>query len=111
MKWYHNLFLGETIAPKYKKIIRTIKYNKITKIAPNIYVIAFASNPHNLLDIIPAWELMQKGYPKEHIRIIGLAQGKKEAFEVVRQIVDETYQNTKSTNIKEYLRNEWREQK
>ncbi len=30
-----------------------------------IYVITLASNTQNLLDIIPSYELMQKGYPKK----------------------------------------------
>uniref|UniRef100_UPI0040560523 hypothetical protein n=1 Tax=Agathobacter sp. TaxID=2021311 RepID=UPI0040560523 len=106
MKWYHNLFLGEKAAPKYKQTVRKIKNRKLT---PNIYVIAFPSNPQNLLDIIPTWELMQSGYPKEHVRIIGIADGKREAFEVTRQIVDEVYQKTGTTNVKEYLLAEWRE--
>ena len=106
MKWYHNLFLGEKIAPKHKQIIRKIKRNKLT---PNVYVISFASNPCNLFDIIPAVELTQKGYPTESIQIIGLAEGKIEAFEVIRQIVDETYQKTGNTNAKEYVRAKWGE--
>lgn len=107
MKWYYNLFLGETIAPKYKQTVLKIKNRGFT---PNVYVIALASNPQNLLDIIPASELMQNGYPKEHVRIIGLAEGKKEAFEVTRQIVDEVYQKTGNTKVREYLIAEWREE-
>ena len=107
MKWYHNLFLGDKIAPKHKQIIRKIKQNKLT---PNVYVISFASNPQNLFDIIPAVELMQKGYPTQQIQIVGLAEGKREAFEVTRRIVDETYQNTGNTNVKEYLIAKWGEE-
>lgn len=108
MKWYYNLFLGEKIAPKYKQTVLKIKNEKFT---PNVFVIALASNPQNLLDIIPAFELLQKGYPKEHMQIIGLAEGEKEAFEVVRQIVDEVYKKTGNTKVKEYLIAEWREDK
>lgn len=107
MKWCKDLYLGEGIAPDAKKIIRKIK-NK--KFIPDVYVITFASNPQNLLDIIPSWELVQKGYPKEHIRIIGLADGKKEAFELVRQIVDETYQVTGDVKVRQYLKSKWRDE-
>ena len=107
MKWYKDLFLGETVAPDVKKYIKRITNSQLT---PNVYVIAFASNPLNLLDIIPSWELIQKGYPNEQIRIIGLANGKKEAIELVRQIVDETYQVTGDVKVKEYLKSKWREE-
>ena len=107
MKWYKNLYLGEEIAPKARKIINKIKKNKPTI---DVYVIALASNPMNQLDIIPSWELLQKGYPTEQIRVIGLAKGKKEALQLVTSLVDEVYQKTGDVKILDYLKNEWREQ-
>lgn len=107
MKWYKNLFLGESIAPKTHQIIKKIKNNKLT---PDVYVIAFASNPKNLLDIIPTWEMLQGGYPKEKLCIIGLAKGKQEAIALVTDIVAEVYEKTGDVKIREYLQNEWREQ-
>lgn len=111
MKWYKNLYLGETIAPKKYQIINKIKKNKLTL---DVYVIALASNSQNLLDVIATWELKQPGYPKEQIRIIGLAQGKKEALEIVTCIVDEVYQKTGDVKIQDYLKQifveeKWRE--
>ena len=100
MKWYYNLFLGEKITPKYKQTVLKIKNREFT---PNVYLITLASNPKNLLDILSAEELIQNRYPKTEIFVIGLAQGKKEAFEVTRQIVDEVYQKTGNTNVREYL--------
>lgn len=112
MKWYKNLYLGEMIAPKAHQIVNKIKKKKLT---PDVYIIALASNPQNLLDIIPTWELMQSGYPTDRVRIIGLAQGKKEALELVTAIVDEVYQKTGDVKIQEYLKQmffdeKWREQ-
>lgn len=112
MKWYKHLYIGETLAPKKRQIVNRIKKNKLT---PDVYVIALASNPENQLDVIPTWELMQPGYPKEQVRIIGLAQGKKEALALVTEIVDAIYQKTKDVKIQDYLRqalqeDEWREQ-
>ena len=106
MKWYKNLYLGETIAPKARQIVNKIKKKKLTL---DVFVIALASNPQNQLDVIPTWELLQPGYPTEEIGIIGIAQGKKEALELVTTIVDEVYQNTGDVKITEYLRNQWRE--
>lgn len=106
MKWYKDLYLGEMIAADAKNIIKKIK-NK--KLVPGVYVIAVASNPANLMDVIPGWELLQKGYPKEDIRIIGLASGKTEAMEVVRQIIDETYRMTGDVKVRQYLKEKWRE--
>lgn len=100
MKWYDDLYVGESIRHEVDKIKWKIKHNAGQI---NIYVIVLASNPQNLLDIIPAQELMQKGYPKQDIHVIGLAFGMEEAQLVVKQIIDEVYQETKGFQILPYL--------
>ena len=100
MKWYENLYVGESIRHKTDRIKWKINHN-VGQI--DIYVITIASNPQNLLDIIPAQELMQKGYPKKELFVIGLAKGMTDAHEVVKQIIDEVYQNTGGFDILTYL--------
>lgn len=100
MTWYDELYVGESIVHKTKNIIWKIRHNAGQL---NIYVIALASNERNLLDIIPAQELLQKAYPKRELRIIGLAKGYDEAVEVAASIVDEVYQNTGAFEIRSYL--------
>ena len=100
MRWYEDLYAGESIRHKIEKIKWKIRHNAGQI---DIYVIALASNPQNLLDIIPAWELMQKAYPKQGMYIIGLAQGYTEALEVVTQIIDEVYQQTGGFAVAAYL--------
>lgn len=100
MKWYENLYAGESIRNKLEKIKWKIRHNAGQI---DIYVIGIASNPKNLLDIIPARELMQKGYPKKDLYIIGLAHGIDEAYEVVKQIIDEVYRATGGFDIVPYL--------
>ena len=54
MKWYEDLYVGDSIAGKANRIKWKINHHAGTV---SIYVIAFASNRQNLLDIIPAPEL------------------------------------------------------
>ena len=64
------------------------------------------SDTDNLLDIIPAAMLLQP-YLKKHkseIYVVGLADGKDEAFMVVRDIIDDVYSNTGAFDIRGYLR-------
>ena len=105
MEWYRNLYVGDSIANKVNQIKWKINHNAGTI---SVYVIAFASNPDNLLDIIPAWEVMQKHYPKRGIKIIGLAKGYEEALELVRRIIDVTYQKTGDVDVWSYLKEERR---
>lgn len=104
MKWYDTLYLGESIKNAHK-IKWKLNHNAGVV---GIYVIAFASNPANLLDIIPSWELKQKAYPKDRIKVIGLARGYGEALELVRRIVEETYRNTNDVDVWRYLKEDRR---
>ena len=100
MKWYRNLYAGDSVAGKIDRIKWKIKHNAGMI---SVYVIAFPSNQSNLLDIIPTRDLMQKAYPQKNMTIIGLAKGYREALELVRRIVDDTYQNTGTVDVKAYL--------
>lgn len=101
MKWYGKLYISESIGKKANRIKFRINHNVR---CISVFVIAFASNPDNLLEIIPSWNLMQKAYPKKDLKIIGLAKGYGEAVELVRQIIDETYRNTGDVDVWHYLK-------
>ena len=105
MRWYRKLYVSEAIGDKAGRIKWNINHNAGTV---SVYVIVFASNPDKLLDIIPAWQLMQKGYPKKDLKIIGLAKGYDDAIALVQQIVEETYANTGDVDVWSYLKEERR---
>lgn len=100
MKWYDPLYVGESISGKENRLKWKIEHNWLTL---SIYVIAFASNPDNLLDLIPAKELLQRGYPKKELHIIGLAKGYDEAVDLTVQIIDEVYKKTGAVDVRRYL--------
>lgn len=100
MKFFHNMYVSEALASRTDELILKIKQNIVT---PNIYVITFASNPKNLLDIVLTRELLQPAYPKEDVKIIGLARGKKDAFALVEHIIGETYEKTGQFDVRAYL--------
>ena len=109
MKWYDNLYLGDSVEKKADKIKRKISHGMgLDSLCT--YVISFASNPDNLLDIIPARELRQKAYPKDRLRIIGLAGSRQEALKVVQRIIEETYQNTGDVDLYQYLKENRRQE-
>ena len=106
MLFFENLYFGESIAPKADQILKKVNKNKVVS---DLYMIALASNPDNMLDIIPEWEVMQKNYPKDSIKVIGLANGKKEAFSLVQFIIEESIQRTGSADVRVYLKERWEE--
>lgn len=100
MTWQDDLYVGASIVHKTSKIKWKIRHNAGQL---NIYVITLASNERNLLDIIPAKELLQRGYPKQEMHVVGLAKGYDEAVEVATSIVDEVYHNTGAFDVRSYL--------
>lgn len=106
MIWYDKLYVGESIVHKTNMVKWKIRHNAGQI---NIYVIALPSNRANLLDIIPAQELMQKAYPKKNLYIVGLAKGYDEAIELAASIVDEVYRQTGAFAITDYLMKKRRE--
>ena len=106
MKWYEDLYVGESIVHK-KSIIKRKMLHNAGQI--DIFVISLASNPANLLDIIPAKELLQKAYPKKDMYVIGLAKGYEEAVNLTASIINEVYQKTGAFGLRDYLLQKRRE--
>ena len=104
MKFLQELYLGESIAPKVDQIVKKIMTDKTV---PNLYLIVMAGHPDNMLDLIPQWEILQKGYPKEELRIVGMANGKKDAIGLMQFMVEESLEKTGNANVRAYLEEKW----
>ena len=100
MKWNNNLYIGESVKKNFKKIKWKINHNAGML---NVHIITFPSNKENLLDIIPARELLQKGYPKNNIHILGLAGDYDEAVDLVKTIVTQAAEDGKYKRISDYI--------
>ena len=101
MKWYSKLWLSPKAAKRKNALFQAIDSGKG---AADVYVITPAQNPGNLLDIIPAKEKSLAGINENSsLYILGLACGKKEAFELVRCMVDRVYQETSGLDIRGYF--------
>ena len=105
MKWLKNLYVSESIGDKANRIKWKIEHNAGTV---RVYLITFASNPDNLLDIVPAWNLLLRAYPKNEMKVIGLAKGYDDAVALVKDIIEETYRHTGTVDVWNYLKEERR---
>lgn len=104
MKFLQELYLGEKVAPKVEQIVKKIKNDQEV---PKLYLVVMSTHPDNMLDLIPQKDVLQKGYPKEQLRVIGLAENKKEAFALVQSIVEEVFSLTSSADVRTYLEEKW----
>lgn len=101
MKWMKGLYVGESIKNQAHRIKWKVNHNAGTI---NVYLITFPSNPNNMLDIIPARELLQKSYPKNNLKIIGIASGWQESVELVSSIIEEAYNVMGTVDVYKYLK-------
>lgn len=101
MKWHKDLYTGESILRRQRKVKWKIMHGAGQL---RVYVITLASNSQNLLDIIPSRELLQKHYPKRNLYVIGLAGNYQEALEVAAHIVSDVYRETGDFDVRSYIR-------
>ena len=90
MKWYRKLYIGENAKKDKYKVFGHIRKNRF---CADTFLITLASNTCNILDIYSANMLLQ----------VGLAKGRDEALNLVRDIIDEVYNATGGFDIREYL--------
>lgn len=101
MKFCEKLYWGEKAEKEQKKLIKALKRKK--NFVPSMYVITPASNGENLLDVLDAFSLLNPVTEYKNLLVVGVALGKDEALELVRLIVDETYRELGTVDIKKYL--------
>ena len=100
MRWYNYLYVGEKAKNVSEEIIDKINNGKMQI---NKYALALPFNDSDILDIIPTMVLMQKRYLNSDIVIVGIADGKSEAMDLMQEIIMECYNETKGFDLKSYI--------
>ena len=91
LKWYKNLYVGNTAKKKEKTLRRKISCGIGTF---NVFVITLAVN---------AAQLLQKTLRRRCPLIVGIAVGYEEAVEIVEQIVKEVWEKTGTVSIRSWI--------
>lgn len=103
MVWYEKMYFGDSLADNPQKVNRIkwkIKHHAGTL---NIYLIVLCRYGSNLLEIIPAAQLLQKAFPKQNLYVIGMAKGYQEALETAARIVLDVYKQTNGFEVNKYF--------
>ena len=83
MKYYHNLYLSDELKEKKEGIIYKLEHDKIQL---NKYVIVLAENANNNLEFYDTALLLQRGWKKRRLLVVGIADGFEEALYLVEKI-------------------------
>lgn len=99
MRWHKELYHSASI-----KQVKWTKYQIVHgKKSKGYYCIALAGCPGNLLDIYESKFLRTTKLNLDDLYVIGIAKSKAEAYEVVREIIEDVYTHTKGFDIRQYL--------
>lgn len=98
MKFYQNLYIGDTIK-KPEKIKKKLKrYAKLN----NVWLIAYAVE-NSRLEIYHSLMLQQYYYKENPPYIIGIAGSQEEAAQIICCIADESIRETGNADLPAYL--------
>lgn len=101
MEIYCELYLEEGLADRKEKICKRLQKGKMV---PGCYVISLAQREEEYLEIYSAVELVQKYYREKEILVVGLAKSQEGAFEIIEQLTNKVYEETKDADLKAYIR-------
>lgn len=100
MRWYEDLYVGYGLLNTKRQVMRKIKNGKPQL---NKYVLTLPCNDYDTLEIYPAGVLTQKWYRESELVIVGIAEGKEEAMDMMQLIIMDCLQDTGSVNVKKYI--------
>ncbi len=101
--WDDNLRCSERIRNELGSIRRRVRRRKATSAAT--FCITFATNEENLFDIYNMGELLFAHYRRSdvNLHILGLADSREEACELVAEMVKEVYDATGGLDVRKYF--------
>lgn len=98
MKFYNNLYIGDTIKRPEKIIKKLKRYAKLN----NVYLIAYVAQ-NRQLEIYHSLILQQYYYKENPPYIIGIAGSQDEANQIICRIAEEAVHTTGRADLVEYL--------
>lgn len=106
MRYYHNLYLNEELLDKKEEILYKLEHGKFQW---NQYVLVLSQQKQNQLEFYNASMLLQRYFRKQNPMIVGLANGFEGALQLVEEITQEVYDDTKGADIRAWLEGKQRE--
>lgn len=100
MKWYQNLYVGNTFQKNKKKIMRLVESGKQM---PGACVILLSAGEQNQLEILPLHSFYRLYADQEPPLIVGIASGMGEAKDLLVQMTECVYRDTGGAQLREYF--------
>lgn len=95
-----TLYFGENAEKRKDELLRAVSGRKPV---PGLYLITFASNGIDQLDILPFYAALQKHVTEKKPVLAGICLGREEAFQTVERMASDAYRETGACHLQEYL--------
>lgn len=100
LTWYKYLYVGDNAKKNIEKYRKHLDKGRVLS---DVYVITLAANQVDQLDVMNSYYLLQDTLYRRCPLIVGITEGADEARQLVIQMLQETYEQTGTGNIKDYL--------
>lgn len=107
MKFYCDLYMGESVRKKKEYLMQRLKEGKVLL---GVYVITLPITEKNQLEVFDCMMLVQKVFHKADRLIVGIAAGHGEALDLVLEIAEDVYEKTGGADLRNYILNANKEQ-
>ena len=101
VKWCDKLYMDDKIKKKPYKWRKRLEQEKLSY---ELYCVALASNPKNLLDIIDCNELLFRYYKRKSLCVVGLAGSRESAVLLVQTMIEDIYKETGGVDVRAYFK-------
>ncbi len=100
MKYYHNLYISDSLSRKKDEIISKLESGKVQL---NIYLIVLTQNEKNHLEFFDSAMLQQEIFSKQDLFLVGIAEGYSGALKLIERITRDVYIEKQDVNLRSYI--------
>jgi len=100
MRFISNLYLGESVKDHRKRLIHKLNAGKGSLFC---YILAIVEDSPAKIQLFSSELLRQPMFRPRDFLIVGLAGSKEEGIALIQEITEDTYRDTGSCDIREYL--------
>jgi len=100
MIWDEHMWIGKRCRGRSKML----QYRISNGLAhPGVFLLVLPQSEHAVLEIIPSLLLLQKNYPDENLRVVGMAATRGEAFSLAEQIIAGAFKDCGNADVEAYM--------
>lgn len=100
MLFHKKLYFDEKLSKSKSKVLKKLKQGNLQL---GVQVIALALSERDMLEIYPAYVLLQRIYKESDMMVVGIASDREVAEELLLKMTDDCIKSTGDVNLKKFF--------